>query len=263
MKLCFSTLGCSERELSQILALASDFNIKALEIRGIGGELNNSKILDFEASRIKDTKEHFNSSGISPVVLGTSCSFHKAENFNAAIVEGRRSIDIAASLNIPYIRVFGNNIIEPREECISRVTEGISTLCNYAEERSVTVLLEVHGDYNTVETLKPLTDSLGKRKSFGLIWDVGHTHAPYGKDYEVFYTEMREFIKHIHIKDKSGDTLTQIGDGDIPLSDILKTLKNNGYQGYISLEWEKRWHPELESIESALKRFTDLLKGLT
>ena len=37
-----------------------------------------------------------------------------------------------------------------------------------------------------------------------------------------------------------------MGYGDVPLEETLKLLKSSGYDGYITLEWVKRWYSELE-----------------
>ena len=47
MKLCFSTLGCSELSLEDIVCLAKAYGISAIEVRGIGGVLNNVEIEAF------------------------------------------------------------------------------------------------------------------------------------------------------------------------------------------------------------------------
>ena len=46
MKLCFSTLGCAERSLTDIFALARAYRIPCLEFRGIGGIIDNREIPD-------------------------------------------------------------------------------------------------------------------------------------------------------------------------------------------------------------------------
>jgi sugar phosphate isomerase/epimerase len=68
----------------------------------------------------------------------------------------------------------------------------------------------------------------------------------------------------VHIKDfsNSDGALTLIGNGDIPIIPIVNQLLSDGYDGYFSLEWEKKWHPELPEIESALARYRALLAGL-
>ena len=37
----------------------------------------------------------------------------------------------------------------------------------------------------------------------------------------------------------------------------MKLLEEDGYPGYYSLEWEKRWHPELEEPEIVFPAYTE------
>ena len=41
--------------------------------------------------------------------------------------------------------------------------------------------------------------------------------------------------------------LTALGDGALPIGRILKRLRTAGFAGYLSLEWESAWHPELNA----------------
>ena len=125
----------------------------------------------------------------------------------------------------------------------------------------VDVLLEVHGDFNTVEALAPILDGMKEYSNFGLIWDIAHTHRPYGENWEIFYEFARPYIKHVHIKDysKEENALTLIGEGEVPILPIVDRLLSDGYDGCFSLEWEKKWHPELPEIEEGLNSFTILL----
>jgi sugar phosphate isomerase/epimerase len=43
-----------------------------------------------------------------------------------------------------------------------------------------------------------------------------------------------------------------LGEGEIPVRQQLEVLRRVGYGGYISFEWEKKWHPELPEAEVAL-----------
>ena len=38
-------------------------------------------------------------------------------------------------------------------------------------------------------------------------------------------------------------------------------MLEDGYDGFFSLEWEKKWHPELPPVEDALERYVRLMKG--
>ncbi len=264
MKLCFSTLGCTEFSLAKALKLAQAYHIHALEIRGLDGIMDNRQIESLNDANREQTLAMFAQSDVVPRVLGTSCSFHHPDKYDAAVEEGKACIDIAARFGIPYIRVFGNNLIgdteEARAECIARVVSGISAVCDYAAATSVTVLLEVHGDYNKIETLKPVTDALFDHSNFGLIWDIAHTKA-YGNEWPAFYHAFKPYIRHIHIKDHviAEGKLVLPGEGDLPILPIVRTLLEDGFDGYFSLEWEKKWHPELPEIDVALERYVSLM----
>ena len=49
------------------------------------------------------------------------------------------------------------------------------------------------------------------------------------------------------------------GEGDLPLGRMLSILHEMGYTGYLSLEWEKKWHPEIEEPEIALPQYARAL----
>ena len=259
MRLCFSTLGCSDRELEQILSLAKNYNISALEIRGIGGVLNNAQIDVFSPQSLQNTAKEFKKYGVTPIVLGTSCAFHNPEKYENAVTEGRYAVKLAEALNIPNIRVFGDRLTEGSTE---RIISGLRELCSVSDR--VNILLEVHGDYNRSETLAPVTDNMKNVKNFGLIWDIEHTHKPYGDRWREFYSAFRPYVKHVHIKDFSDTAkgLCLVGDGDVPVKQIAEVLESDGFEGYFSLEWEKKWHPELPEIEEALDSFIRIMNGV-
>ena len=49
------------------------------------------------------------------------------------------------------------------------------------------------------------------------------------------------------------------GSGDFPAARVLALLKHASYERFVSVEWEKRWHPEIEDPEVALPQHLDLL----
>jgi len=269
MKLAFSTLGCSDRTLEEIIECANRFGIQGLEIRGIDGIMNAAEIPAFFPRNIEKTKKLLIDNNVELVCFGTSCSFHNKDKFDQMLIEGYRAIDVCQRADIPAIRIFGNNISSPElaNEIIERVSRGADELCKYAKSRNVCVYLEVHGDFNSVATVEPVVLRNKKHDNFGLIWDIEHSDATYRNNWIDFYQPLKQYIKHIHIKDSTRPTddskpiLTLIGKGELPLTDIIKTLKADGFDGWYSLEWEKKWKNYLPEIEEALPGFIELLEN--
>jgi len=262
MKLCFSTLGCHDKTLQQIIVLAQRHSISALEVRGISGEMKNSQIKDFSFNCANETKGLLKRNGIEPLILGTSCKFHDDETRNKMIENAYDEIVIAKRMGFKAIRVFGNNLTENKAHCIDEVAKALSQVCQFAKRQGIEVYLEVHGDFNTVEVLQELIEQMESLDSFGLIWDVGHTHKMYGKNWSEFYQAMKPYICHVHIKDLLDQNLVLPGNGEIEITEIMKTLLEDGYEGWFSLEWERKWFPELPTLDDALKKFNELIRTM-
>jgi len=263
--LCFSTLGCVPYTLEQVIDLSRRFGIASVEIRGLGGILDNREIPAFSPDEIDNTARRFAEAGVSVACLGTSCAFHKAEGLDGVIEEGTASAKIASRLSCPYIRVFGNKIARdvPRGPAIERVGKGTAALAERIEGTGVSVLLETHGDFTDAETLGTAL-GVAARRDVGLVWDVAHTEKAVPGSYAAFLDRFFPFIKHVHVKDfRDGGELCLPGDGILPLREIIQLLAARGYSGKISLEWEKKWHPELPPIETALDSFLTLVNSIS
>ena len=261
-KICFSTLGCIDNTLEQTVALAKKYGIDTLEIRGIAGEMDNTKIECFLPENAEKTKQYLASEGISLLSMGTSACCDAIGDDDEAIEKVCREIDVASRMGFKFVRVFGNNVKEEYSVVCERVVRALTKLCKYASERNVTVCLETHGDFMDIETIVPVLERMKDKEGFALLYDVAHPDKKYKENWMEFYSAVKPFIKHMHIKDHVRDPwkLVDIGKGDIPFVDICNQLEKDGYDGYFSLEWEKKWHPELGDLENVLKDFIELVK---
>jgi len=226
------------------------------------GKMNLCECEDFYIENINTTLKRFSDAEISFPVLGTSIACHELFSGKQTFEGAEKDIKFAHMIGASYIRVFGNKITET---CSSpEIASVLKELCLRAESYGITVLLEVHGDYNSIETLSPITDALCGVHNFGLIWDICHTDSLYGDGWMTFYEIMKPFIRHIHIKDRrrSDMKLAPLGHGDLPIKAITAQLIYDGFDGYISLEWERKWHKELSPIEEALSDFVHIMKEI-
>ena len=260
MKLAYSTLGCPGWSYERVLDAAADNGFEGLEIRGIGGEMRADKIADFGLGRQQDARRLAARKNVKLIGFGSSASFHDPANLDNALSDGRAAIDAAAALGMGFVRVFGDRIAPEDDEkvIIARVAAGIRELCRYAEGTGVTVLQECHGNFNKIERLIGVAEQVNC-PNFGILWDVAHSDKIYGDDFETFYRAVKPLVRHVHFKDHrrvNGEfKLCNTGDGDIPLIPILRMLEADGYDGYVSLEWEKVWHPDLRDAEEELPHF--------
>ncbi|MEK8169565.1 hypothetical protein NKH77_06410 [Streptomyces sp. M19] len=52
------------------------------------------------------------------------------------------------------------------------------------------------------------------------------------------------------------------GHGTLPLAAVVEQARRRGYRGWISLEWERAWYPEVPALDRALTAFHRVLDAL-
>ena len=176
---------------------------------------------------------------------------------------------LAARLEAPYVRVFGNNWVEgeTHEATLARVADGMRELVAAARGTGVEVIIESHGDFTDTATLKSLLEAA---PGMGLLWDTHHTVVAAGEKPADTYAALGRWVRHTHVKDsvpgpdpaKPLDrSYVLTGTGQVPVKEIVRTLVSGGYGGYICFEWEKKWHPEIAEPEVAIPQFAKTVKG--
>ncbi len=187
----------------------------------------------------------------------------------------KAGIDTARRLGTDKLRVFGGNLIPgmTRDESLGAVIEGFERCVPYAEEAGVVLALENHGGM--------------PGRSDEIIRVIKHFNSPCLKvniDLANFYGYMAEvpenpisaarklmpFIVHAHVKDfarfpDGGSRLYGciLGEGIVPLEDSLKQMKEGGYSGFLSLEFEgERHYDEEYGIRRSIENLKTIVAGL-
>ena len=102
--------------------------------------------------------------------------------------------------------------------------------------------------------------------NFGILWDIEHSDRAYGDNVLPFYRLISPYVRHVHVKDymraKDGKPfeLCLVGKGEIPVPTLLGWLKSDGYDGYLSFEWEKKWVPSLPEPEIAFPGYVAYIR---
>jgi fatty-acyl-CoA synthase len=137
----------------------------------------------------------------------------------------------------------------------------------HARRLGVAIGVETHDDFSAssvVAELLALADSEGADQEWvGAVWD---SHHPYrvGEQAADVYANLGRRILLAQVKDArrrpDGDwQLVLLGEGEVPVRQMLGLLAVDGYPNWISVEWEKRWHPEIEEPEVALPQHLRVL----
>ncbi len=265
--LSFTTLGCPDWTFPDIVKFAAANHYDGLEIRGILRELNLPKCKEFSsAENITATRKLMEANNLKFVGLGSSAQLHHRDPAERQrhLDEAKRFIDLAQQLKCPAMRVFPNNFPKDQEQAatIELIAKGLRELGDYAKGGDVKVLMETHGDLVHVADVEKIM-KLAEHPHVGLIWDVVNMWSITGEPPTQVFEKLKKYIHHTHIKDeKRVDGKLKyvlLGEGEAPIFEAIDILAKGGYKGYYSFEWEKLWHPEIESPEIALANYPKVM----
>ena len=259
LPLGFSTLGCPSWTWFKILDFAQQNGFAAVELRGLQGTMDLPSRPEFADAQIEQSKRDVASRGLRISCVSSSANLHETgQQHELQMADARRFIDLASRLGAPYVRVFGNKLIEPRAAAIEHIASSLRLLGDCAGPQNVTVLLESHGDFTNSAALKEILGQ-ATSPSVGLLWDAHNTFVDGKEDPEVTVKALGKYIRHTHLKDShtenGQDHYVLTGRGSVPVKRQVELLVTTGYAGYYSFEWEKAWHPEIEEPEVAIADF--------
>lgn len=265
LKISFSTLACPSWSWSDIYSIAKDFKFNGIEVRGIGNEIFSIKENPFSDEKISQTIKKLKELNLEIPCLSSGACLKDAEKFNDAEAEITAYARLAQKLNTPYIRILADNNYRPENEVNDDiVVEALKKLVPIAEEYNVTLLVETNGVYSDTARLARVIDRVKSRK-IAVLWDMHHPYRFTGESPETTIANLGEYIKFVQVKDsilKSDGKVEYrlMGEGDIPIKEMLSYLKSINYIGYISLEWVKRWSSDLSDAGIVIPKFAEFMQ---
>lgn len=259
--IAFSTLGCPAWSWKNILDQADRLGYSAIELRGVTGEMDLTKVPELSGTQLAATKKDLAALGLVVSDLGASAVMHETGAAREqALDEGRRFIELAHTMGVKYVRMFGDKIApdEPRASVFARVIDGFHQMAAHAQPAGVTVLIESHGDFTHSNDIATILNGVGS-DAFALLWDAHHTYAEGHEQPAATFAALQKWVRHTHLKDSTPAGAERkyvlTGSGDVPVKAQVKTLASAGYKGYYCFEWEKKWHPEIEEPEIAFPHY--------
>jgi sugar phosphate isomerase/epimerase len=254
-----STLGCHELNLTQVCTLAHQHHIYAMEIRSLADRLDLAHYLD----------ETYKNAGEIQLVLEThqqrivalNSSFSLAEAEDADRSEMLEYARWAEAMGIPFVRAFGRaNIVEPlAEHELDQAAANLRWWHQVREENGwqTNLALENHGGFSSGRSCLRLQEHANL--PLDIIWDTHHSWKMGNETLQETWDQIGPLVRHVHVKDSISVPSPQHpysyvlpGTGEFPAHEALDLLARNAYEGIVSLEWERKWHPYLPPLDQAL-----------
>jgi sugar phosphate isomerase/epimerase len=258
MKIAYSTLACPQWSIEEAVAAAARYGYDAVEWRLADGAIITPELALDVRQRLRDVPAR---AGIAIACLDTSCRVVQESSQARAQVaeEAQRMADMAVELGAPFLRLFGGPLPpgETHASMLAPTADVLHTIGAYCAERSITAVLETHDAWSSSAVVKLLIN-MAASPAVKVLWDIHHTYRT-GEPPLQSVTQLGAAVAYVHVKDgrpsagaPGGWELCLLDEGVVPLREAFSALKRGGYNDYLSLEWEKKWHPELAEPDVAL-----------
>lgn len=267
MKLCISTLACPSWSLDQIIDGCVQFGIQGIDFRGIGAELDVTRLPEFN-ERFDKTLARLRAHRLVMPCLNTSIQLitPDARAWNAFLEECHRYAQIAGKCGTMYLRVFGGSLPDGMTRDAARVLgeRHLRQLSKICRPHGCKPLLETHDAWRTADEVLELIHAFVPEDA-GVVWDIEHT-CNAGEPPDQTVQRLRRYIDHVHIKDAvitGGSRVNMLlGEGNLPIHECVRGLRDNGYDGWYCLETEKRWQKDAPDPEQSIPQFAQFMRSL-
>jgi len=262
LRWCFSTLGCADLSFDAICELAGDFHLPGIELRGIAGRMDMPAYCveqDLSPERmLKTCRRHDTQLVVAGSSVKLTCASDKDHEELLSFCAW------ADALGIPYVRVFGGGTWG-QSLTESDYQKAVEVIQWWQQERAarqwkVELLLETHDGFSGSEPCLNLNQRL--QQPLHLIWDTHHTWRIGGESPAATWEQLGALTRHVHVKDsvdrpsaRHPYTYVQTGAGQMPLREVIELLRMQQFEGFVSLEWERLWHPYLAPLREAISEF--------
>lgn len=248
----FSTLGCPLATLDEALALAVAQRVEAVELRTLEGTTDLPALFAQRFGTPATLAAHVARQSVAIVSLDTSLRLAdpKPGDFDAFL----HFVPWAEALGVRWLRVFDGGTPATPHDAMLATWQRWRAL---RAERGwhCDMMIETHDALFTADAIGAF---LARAPDAAILWDSHHTWKKGGEDPVTTWPAIKSRVVHVHVKDSVSRpserhpfTYVLPGDGEFPMAPLRELLARE-FNGTISLEWEKQWHPYLAPVETAL-----------
>lgn len=181
-------------------------------------------------------------------VPGLLCYNQKIQAGREALTESvLQNLRLARLLGCPMIRIFTGKIVTPAE--LDALTDALrAVLCR--DDSGIRIGMQIHMNSGVTVAQALAVCKRLQNDRVGIILSPDQSVLS-GDEWEHLLPEAAPHVFQVYVADiDEAGQFTTIGDGVIDFAGILDTLYQNGFDGYVTLKWEKCWlaylpdHPE-------------------
>ena len=251
MKLSFSTRGWPGLSFDEMIETAVDMGFSGIEVYNLP---NFDDLIDrggpFHKYNTTATVRRLREMDLTVPCFDTSIDISLGES----ILDSVKSLmDIAYNAHVPYVVVCA---LSDNEDAVCSVLE---SLLPNAEKTGVSILVKTSGIYSNTARLRNMIDRFAS-DYLAVLWDIHHPYRDNGESGDETIKNLGAYVKHVHMRDSDDSGKYQlIGEGTMPIDDVMRALSSVNYDNFISLEWKPDWLEDLKDPEIIFPYFVNFM----
>ena len=226
-------------DLGSQLDVLDELGYDHLDLR----KVDETNLVEWDDEKVERVKATLDDRGFGVSSLGSPIGkIPVTDPFDPHLADFERVLELASVFETEYVRLFsyyvpeGDDPADHREEVMRRTR----TKVERAEEAGVTLLHEnekdIYGD--TPARCRDLYTTVDS-PNFDAIFDPANYLEIGCEAYPDALLRVVEFVDYLHVKDaKLGvrGEMVPAGEGDGEIAALLETMRDRGYEGFVSLE---------------------------
>ena len=251
MKLSFSTRGWPGFSFDEMVEMATEMGFSGIEVYNLP---KFDALIDrggpFHKYNTAATVRRLRDMQLDIPCFDTSLDI----SLGGSVADEVKSLmDIAYNARVPYVVVCA---IEGDED---NVCAALEVLVPYAESIGVSILVKTSGIYSDTGRLRDMLDRFAS-DNLAVLWDIHHPYRDNGESGDQTIKNLGCYVKHVHMRDSDDNGVYQlIGEGTMPIDDVMRALSSVNYDSFISLEWKPDWLEDLQDPEIIFPYFANYM----
>ncbi len=246
MKLSFSTNRWGSVGLRRFLEIAAAYDFQGLELHSAA---------DLDGETPSEIYHRLLTLGLEIPCIDVTADIGDAAQKEAALLELAAALTAAQQLRAPYLRLRATE----RDGAQAAAEAFLADAIPLAEAAGRVLLVETAGVFANTERLRAVLSGY-PTDALGALWDLHYPCHVHGETAEQTISNLGAYVRHVHCKDADENGAYRLlGEGTLPLSEIIDALRSVNYDGFISLEWDPAWLTEFADMDLIFTQFVSYM----
>ena len=256
MKIAFSNKYSERISFSEYLENAKRLGYDGVEIADFSKNAFEDALCPFSPAAAAATKRKIYNSRTAVFAIDSGCDISAAGNALDNIRLVKEAIAAAADVNVPYVRVCA---LSRENSAFETVKAFLEIVIPAAESENIILLLETAGIFSSTAVLRDLLNYFAS-DYLAADWNMYETYFAAGESAQDSITNLGAYVKSVHIADakKYGEPAL-IGEGELPVDDMMRALGSVNFKGFIVPDWEPETMPQADGGEIILTHFESFI----